>query len=65
MSRVRWTSCLGPPANQGTVKLQKTYFPDVGPNEMGHTVAVSNHNCCMPVNVVGRQPSQTELQQEH
>jgi len=27
-------------ADQGTVKLQKMYFPATGPNEMGHNVAV-------------------------
>lgn len=54
MSHVRWTSCLGPLTNQGTVKLQKMYFLHAEPDEMGHTVAVSNHNCCIPVDVVGK-----------
>lgn len=66
MCHVRWTSCLGPSTNQGTIKLQKTSFPDAGPNEMGNTVAVSNHNCCILINVVGKLSllNQTELQQE-
>lgn len=54
MSHVRWISCLGPLRNQGTVKLQKMYFPDAGPNEMGHTIVVSNHSCCIPVSAVGK-----------
>lgn len=40
-------------------------FPDAGPSEMGHTVAVS-HDCYTPVNVVGKtELNQTGLQQEH
>lgn len=40
-------------------------FPDAGPSEMCHTVAVS-HDGYTPVNAVGKaELSQTGLQQEH
>lgn len=52
MSPVRGTS--GQLTNEATLKLQKPYFPDTGPKEMGYSVAVSNHNSSIPVNVVGK-----------
>lgn len=52
MSHVTWTSSLVPLTIQGT--LQKTYFTDDGPNEVGQTTAVSVHNCSILLNVVGK-----------
>lgn len=40
----------GIPVYQGTIKLQKTCFPDAGCNKTGITVVVSCYNSCIPVN---------------
>lgn len=40
------------------------YFPHDGPNEMAQTVAVSVHNCCIPLNIAGKLSCQVVLQQE-
>ncbi|XP_064357040.1 ankyrin repeat domain-containing protein 31-like [Dromaius novaehollandiae] len=60
-----YVSFLCPHTNQGTIKIQEAVLPDVGPNEMGFSVDVSDHNFCSTVDGEGELVLLTEMQQEH